>query len=99
MVATRSSGCASIFYVRQWSGADRGGIPVSLQDPAGDRGLVDLVGAVVDPRGALVHVAVGEDRVVGDAERAVQLDRASTRCSITFADEELDQRDLLARGS
>ncbi len=59
---------------------------------------MDLVSAVVDARSALVAVVVGEDGVVGHAERAVDLDRTVDRGGERLGGEELDERDLLARG-
>ena len=64
----------------------------------GDDHLVHLVGAVVDARGALVAIPVGQRGVVGHAQRAVHLDRAIDHALQHVGDEELDQRDLIARG-
>ena len=44
---------------------------VAAEDPATERGLVDLVGTVIDAGGALVAVPVGQHRVVGDTERTI----------------------------
>ena len=56
---------------------DRGeGLQHGAQAPHGDPHLVDLVGAVVDAGRPFVAVPVRQDRVVGDAERAVHLDGA-----------------------
>ena len=71
---------------------------VPREDALRDDHLVDLVGAVVDARAALVDVVVREHGVARDAERAVQLDRAVDEPQHDVGDVELDQRDLLARG-
>ena len=56
---------------------------------------MDLVGPVVDTSGTLVPVPVGEDRVVGDAERPVHLDGQIDGPEHRVGDHELDGGDLV----
>src|SRR6266568_3221899 len=92
--ASRSSGSSS---------PGRGGrvssTRVALQQPARGGDLVDLVRAVVDAGAALVGPPAGQRRVVGDAERAVDLDGAVEHGLQHAGDEELDERDLDLRGA
>lgn len=58
---------------------------------------MDLIGAVVDPSGALVAVPGGQDRVVGNSESAVDLDRGVHGFSVVFGGPDLN--DLTVRQS
>src|SRR5688572_16264315 len=64
----------SIHSGREGSGGKVNAIP--FQYLPGNQVLVDFVRAVVDPGRALVPVPVREHGVVGDSQRAVDLDRA-----------------------
>ena len=68
------------------------------EDAPRHRRLVHLVGAVVDARAALVAEPPGQRRVVGDAQGAVRLDGAVEHPEEDVGHDELDHRDLLARG-
>ena len=83
------SGCA------RWARSSAGGL-VAAQDLAGDRRAVDLVGAVVDARGAREAVHRLERQVGRVAERAVDLQRAVDDVVQHLGAVELDQRDVLA---
>src|SRR3954449_12585493 len=72
---------------------------VAAQDLACDRLAVDLVGAVVEARGARVAIHGLERQVGRVAQRAVDLHRAVDDVVQHAGAEELDQRDLLARGA
>ena len=71
---------------------------VAAEDSAAEGGLVDFVGPVVDAGCAFVAVPVGQDRVVGDAERAVNLDGRVDGVQHRVGDRELDGRDLVTGG-
>ena len=68
---------------------------VAAQDPARDGLAVDLVGAVVEARGAREAVHLLQRQVGRVAERAVDLQRAVDDVVQHVRAEELDQRDLL----
>src|SRR5215213_9601972 len=68
-----------------------------LQDAAGDHHPVHLVRPVVDPAGARLHRHPRERRLVGEAARAVNLDRAVDHRVQDAGGVELDDRDLDAR--
>ena len=68
------------------------------QDSTPERGLVDFVGAVVDPRCSFVAIPVGENRVVGDAEGTVDLDGRVDCSEHGAGNDELDRRNLSTCG-
>ena len=72
---------------------------VIAQNPARDRLAMDLVGPVVEPRGARVAVHRLQRQVGRVAERAVDLQRAVDDVEEHVGAEELDQRDVRAGGA
>src|SRR5215472_4841684 len=71
--------------------------PVAAKDVTSDRDFVHLVRSVVNARGALVAPPERERGLVGESNRSMRLDGAVEDALEYPGDEELDDRDFVAR--